>query len=69
MTRRKFYRLRSNPSAPRPGLQYGRKVMDDQTGARTYEAFIVTDTYGNRVDVRGQGYDYPGGDMPPERHG
>jgi hypothetical protein len=36
----------------------GRKVMDEVTGFLTYEAYIAINDYGDRVDVRGKGFDY-----------
>lgn len=37
----------------------GRKVQDAVTGFWTYEAYLTTNAFGERVDSRGDGLDAP----------
>lgn len=47
----------------------GKFVQDDVTGYWTYEAYLTTNAFGERVDSRGDGMDAPRGDTSVNQKG
>ena len=50
-------RYRRNPSRGWRG-ENGRKTYDEQSGQPTYEAFLIEDDFGVKVDSRKNTFDY-----------